>query len=62
LKVGSKDCILFEKSCLEKLKNLAAKGVRIVIGPATSADVQEVEDYADKNGILIISPSSTAHC
>jgi branched-chain amino acid transport system substrate-binding protein len=45
---------------LEKLKNLAAKGVRIVIGPATSADVQEVEDYADKNGILIISPSSTA--
>jgi branched-chain amino acid transport system substrate-binding protein len=45
---------------LEELKNLAAKGVRIVIGPATSADVQEVEDYADKNGILIISPSSTA--
>jgi ABC-type branched-subunit amino acid transport system substrate-binding protein len=45
---------------LDRLKNLAAKGVRIVIGPATSADVQEVEDYANKNGILIISPSSTA--
>jgi branched-chain amino acid transport system substrate-binding protein len=45
---------------LERLKNLAAKGIRIVIGPATSADVQEVEDYANKNGILIISPSSTA--
>ena len=45
---------------LERLKNLAAKGVRIVIGPATSADVQAVEDYANKNGILIISPSSTA--
>ncbi len=45
---------------LERLKNLAAKGVRIVIGPATSEDVQEVEDYANKNGILIISPSSTA--
>jgi ABC-type branched-subunit amino acid transport system substrate-binding protein len=39
---------------------LAAKGVRIVIGPATSADVEAVEDYANKNGILIISPSSTA--
>jgi hypothetical protein len=45
---------------LERLKNLAAKGIRIVIGPATSADVQAVEDYANKNGILIISPSSTA--
>ena len=41
-------------------KTWLAKGVRIVIGPATSADVQEVEDYANKNGILIISPSSTA--
>ena len=45
---------------LDRLKNLASKGVRIVIGPATSADVQAVEDYANKNGILIISPSSTA--
>src|SRR5215469_15532863 len=45
---------------LDRLKNLAAKGVRIVIGPATSADVQAVEDYANKNGVLIISPSSTA--
>jgi branched-chain amino acid transport system substrate-binding protein len=45
---------------LEKLKDLVAKGVRVVIGPSTSADVQEVEDYANKNGILIISPSSTA--
>ena len=45
---------------LERLKNLAAKGIRIVIGPATSADVQAVEDYANENGILIISPSGTA--
>jgi len=45
---------------LEKLKDLAAKGVRIVIGPGTSAEIQEVKDYADKNGILLASPSSTA--
>ena len=45
---------------LEKLKQLAAKGIKIVIGPATSAAVQGVKDYADKNGILLISPSSTA--
>lgn len=45
---------------LEKLKDLKSKGVRIVIGPATSAAVSAVKDYADQNGILILSPSSTA--
>src|SRR5919199_1174583 len=45
---------------LEKLKHLATKGIKIVIGPATSAAVQGVKDYADKNGIVLISPSSTA--
>jgi branched-chain amino acid transport system substrate-binding protein len=45
---------------LQKLKQLAAKGIKIVIGPATSAAVQGVKDYADKNGIILISPSSTA--
>src|SRR5919202_1558531 len=45
---------------LERLKHLAAKGIKIVIGPATSAAVQGVKDYADKNGIILISPSSTA--
>jgi branched-chain amino acid transport system substrate-binding protein len=45
---------------LEKLKHLSAKGIKIVIGPATSAAVQAVKDYSDKNGIVLISPSSTA--
>jgi branched-chain amino acid transport system substrate-binding protein len=45
---------------LQKLQDLAAKGVRIVIGPGTSAEIQTVKDYADKNGILLVSPSSTA--
>ncbi|HZC21625.1 MAG TPA: penicillin-binding protein activator, partial [Nitrososphaeraceae archaeon] len=45
---------------LQKLKQLQAKGIKIVIGPATSAAVQGVKDYADKNGILLISASSTA--
>ena len=45
---------------LEKLKHLAAKGIKIVIGPATSADLKAIHDYADRNGILLISPSSTA--
>jgi ABC-type branched-subunit amino acid transport system substrate-binding protein len=46
---------------LEKLKHLAAKGIKIVIGPATSEDLKATQDYADKNGIVLISPSSTAH-
>ena len=45
---------------LENLKKLAAKGIKIVIGPGTSAAVQGIKDYADKNGIILISPSATA--
>jgi ABC-type branched-subunit amino acid transport system substrate-binding protein len=45
---------------LEKLKHLAAKGIKIVIGPATSEDLKATQDYADKNGIVLISPSATA--
>ncbi|MFL6490251.1 MAG: ABC transporter substrate-binding protein, partial [Nitrososphaera sp.] len=45
---------------LEKLKDLSSKGIRIVIGPSTSAAVSAVKDYADENGILVVSASSTA--
>jgi ABC-type branched-subunit amino acid transport system substrate-binding protein len=44
----------------EKLMDIASKGVRIVIGPSTSAAVAAVKEYADENGILIVSSSSTA--
>ena len=44
----------------EKLMDLASKGIRMVIGPATSANVAAVKEYADENGILIVSSSSTA--
>jgi branched-chain amino acid transport system substrate-binding protein len=45
---------------LEKLKYLVGKGIRIIIGPATSADLQATQDYANSNGVLLLSPSSTA--
>ena len=45
---------------LEKLKLLTENGIRIVIGPATSANVEAIKDYADKNDIIIMSHSSTA--
>jgi ABC-type branched-subunit amino acid transport system substrate-binding protein len=44
----------------EKVMDLASKGIRIVIGPSTSAAVAAVKEYADENGILIVSSSSTA--
>ncbi|HEY7570159.1 MAG TPA: ABC transporter substrate-binding protein [Nitrososphaeraceae archaeon] len=45
---------------LEKLRLLAKDGIRIVIGPATSAELNATKDFADENGIILISPSSTA--
>jgi ABC-type branched-subunit amino acid transport system substrate-binding protein len=50
-------------SAPESLKSVLGEkeeDVRIIIGPATSAAVQAVKDYADKNGILLVSHSSTA--
>jgi branched-chain amino acid transport system substrate-binding protein len=50
-------------SALESLKSILGEkeeDVRIIIGPATSAAVQAIKDYADKNGILLVSHSSTA--
>lgn len=46
---------------LEKLKKLDERyGVNVVIGPATSAELQAVEEYANENDILVLSHSSTA--
>ena len=45
---------------LEKLKDLVAQGVRIVIGPVTSSELSAAKNYADTNGILLISPGSTS--
>ena len=42
---------------LEELKDLAAKGIRIVIGPSTSAELEAIKDYANNNGIILLSPS-----
>lgn len=44
---------------LEKVKTLAAKGVKVVVGCMTSADVRSIKGYADANKIVIITPFST---
>ncbi len=45
---------------LEKLKALNAQGIRIVIGPGSSAEVEAVRTYADEHGIILVSTMSTA--
>ena len=44
----------------EKIQSLYSKGINIVVGPATSSATTQVKGYADTNGMLIFSPSSTA--
>jgi branched-chain amino acid transport system substrate-binding protein len=45
---------------LTKLQSLAAKGIKIFIGPQTSAEVRQIKSYADSNKLLLVSQSSTA--
>ena len=47
-------------TALEKLSSLNAKNVKFVVGPQSSAEVRNIKGYADTNGMLLISPSSTA--
>lgn len=45
---------------LERIKALDAQGIRIVLGPVTSAAVASVKPYADENRMLLVSIGSTA--
>jgi branched-chain amino acid transport system substrate-binding protein len=43
------------------LQGLARRGVRVVVGPQSSAEVRAVQPIADAQGVLVISQGSTAH-
>ena len=45
---------------LQKIKKLHEAGVRIVVGPASSAEIARVKDWADQNNMVILGYSSTA--
>ncbi|RJP22794.1 MAG: amino acid ABC transporter substrate-binding protein [Candidatus Omnitrophota bacterium] len=60
LTVRLEDTATDPAQAMGKLQELAQAGIRYVIGPFTSGCVAAVKDFADQNGILIISPSSTA--
>jgi branched-chain amino acid transport system substrate-binding protein len=45
---------------LQKLRNFFSQGIRWVIGPYSSAELAHIKPFADRNGMLIVSPSSVA--
>ncbi|HSQ30611.1 MAG TPA: ABC transporter substrate-binding protein [Gemmatimonadaceae bacterium] len=45
---------------VEKARTLRARGVQLLIGGQTSAEVAPLKAYVDENGMLLVSPSSTA--
>ena len=45
---------------LKALKALQSQGIRIMIGPEQSQSLAKVREYADQNGIILISCASTA--
>ena len=45
---------------IEKIKKLHQEGARIIVGPATSAELAGVKDWADQQGIIVISYGSTS--
>ncbi|MFH7325850.1 ABC transporter substrate-binding protein [Desulfurivibrio sp. C05AmB] len=47
-------------SALVALQSLHAKGVRAVVGPMNSDEAAAMVGYANANGMLLVSPSSTA--
>ena len=45
---------------LKALKALQSQGIRIIVGPEQSESLAQVREYADQNGIILISCASTA--
>ncbi|MFW9801627.1 MAG: ABC transporter substrate-binding protein [Candidatus Thorarchaeota archaeon] len=43
-----------------KMRTWHGQGVEIFVGPMSSGEVTNLKTYADSNGLLLISPSSTA--
>ena len=55
-----RDTQLDPGKALEAIKDFDKRGVQIVIGPQSSAEVAMIKPYADAHNILVISQGSTA--
>ncbi len=48
------------QTALNQMQSFSTAGIKVVLGPLTSAELEAIKDYANQNGIMIVSPSSTA--
>jgi branched-chain amino acid transport system substrate-binding protein len=48
------------EAVLDALEELHEDGIDVVVGPYASSSVEAVQEYADANGIVLVSPLSTA--
>jgi branched-chain amino acid transport system substrate-binding protein len=55
-----KDTATDPETVMNALEELDAEGINVAIGPFASSSVEAVKDYADSNGIILVSPLSTA--
>jgi len=60
VKLYIEDTRVDPKITLDKVMALHGKGVKLIVGPMGSGEVKQVAGYANANGIILISPSSTA--
>jgi len=60
IKLVHEDTACAPATAEEKVRSLFARGVRLIVGPMTSAEVRQIKGFADTNKILLISQSSTA--
>ncbi len=49
-----------DEEALAKIQALAAKGIKVVLGPLASSEVKAIKSFADSNKIVVISHSSTS--
>ena len=60
LKVVIEDTATDPKTAADKIRTLHGQGIKIVVGPMTSAEVSEIKEYINANEILVVSQSSTS--
>jgi branched-chain amino acid transport system substrate-binding protein len=60
VKIYVEDTATDPKTAMDKAMVLHGRGIKFFIGPMTSAEVSEIKSYADANGLLIVSQSSTS--
>jgi len=64
LNVKFKAVVLDDKTtpegALKNVQTLYQSGIKVIIGPAASAQVKAIKSFVDENHVVIISPSSTA--